>query len=160
MHALWWTIILLLMLTGLAGTVIPLCPDTPLIVVGAVLHHFLFGAHGASWTTLVVLAGLMLVGLALEFLSGSMGAKYFGATRWGAIGGFLGVIVGLFYGPIGLLVGPLAGVLAGELLGGQGILPAARSTWGTLVGTAAGVAGKFAIGVLMIGWFLVATLFW
>jgi uncharacterized protein YqgC (DUF456 family) len=158
MHVLWWTLILVLMLVGLCGTIIPLLPDTPLIVAGAVLHHFLFGAQGASWTTLLVLTGLMLVGLALEFVSGTMGAKYFGATRWGAVGGILGAVVGLFYGPVGLFVGPLAGVLLGELLGGQGLLPAGRSTWGTFLGTLAGAVGKFAIGVVMIGWFLVATL--
>ena len=158
MHALWWTLILLLMAGGLCGTIVPLLPDTPLIVAAAVLHHFIFGDHGASWTTILVLTFLMLVSLALDFVSGSMGAKYFGATRWGAIGGFLGAIIGIFYGPIGLFVGPLAGVLLGELLGGQGILPAGRSTWGTFLGTVAGMAGKFAIAILMIGWFLVATL--
>ena len=146
------------MLAGLCGTIVPLLPDTPLIVAAAVLHHFLFGARGASWATLLVLAALMLAGLALEFVSGSLGAKYFGATRWGAVGGILGAIVGIFYGPVGLFVGPLAGVLLGELLGGQGLLPAGRSTWGTLVGTVAGMAGKFAIALVMIAWFLVATL--
>ncbi len=39
MHALWWTVIVLLMLAGLAGAIFPLIPDTPLIVVAAVLHH-------------------------------------------------------------------------------------------------------------------------
>ena len=158
MHALWWTLILLLMLAGLCGTIVPLLPDTPLIVAAAVLHHFLFGARGASWTTLLVLTLLMLVGLALEFVSGSLGAKYFGATRWGAVGGMLGASAGIFYGPIGLLVGPLAGVLLGELLGGQGLLPAGRSTWGTFLGTLAGIVGKFVIALLMIGWFLFAAL--
>jgi len=38
------------------------------------------------------------------------------------------------------------------------VLPAGRSAWGTVLGTVAGMAGKFAIGVVMIGWFLVATL--
>jgi hypothetical protein len=146
------------MLAGLCGTIFPLLPDTPLIVAAAVLHHFVFGARGAGWTTLLVLTLLMLISLALEFVSGSIGAKYFGATRWGAIGGILGAIAGIFYGPVGLLVGPLAGVLLGELLGGQGLLPAGRSTWGTFLGTVAGMAGKFAIALLMIGWFLVATL--
>jgi len=158
MPALWWTLILVLMLAGLCGTIFPLLPDTPLIVAAAVLHHFVFGAQGASWGTLLILTLLMLVSLALEFVSGSMGAKYFGATRWGAIGGILGAIVGIFYGPVGLFVGPLAGVLLGELLGGQGLLPAGRSTWGTFLGTVAGMAGKFAIAVVMIGWFLMATL--
>jgi len=157
MHAAWEILVILIMLVGLCGTVIPLMPDTPLIVAAAVVHHFVFEPNGASWTTILVLTGLMLVSLALEFVSGSLGAKYFGASRWGAIGGILGAVVGIFYGPVGLFVGPLAGVLAGELLGGKGLLPAGRSTWGTFLGTVAGMAGKFAIGVVMIGWFLVAT---
>jgi uncharacterized protein YqgC (DUF456 family) len=158
MHALWWIVILLLMAGGLIGAIFPLLPDTPLIVAAAVLHHFAFGERGASWTTLVVLTLMMLLSLGLDIVSGSIGAKYFGATRWGAVGGILGAVIGIFYGPVGLFVGPLAGVLLGELLGGQGLLPAGRSTWGTFLGTVAGMAGKFAIGVLMIGWFFVATL--
>jgi hypothetical protein len=158
MHAAWFVLILVIMLLGLAGTIIPLLPDTPLIVVGAIVHHYAFAPQGASWTTILVLTGFMLVSLVLEFVSGSMGAKYFGATRWGAIGGILGAVVGIFYGPVGLLLGPVAGVLLGELLGGKGVLPAGRSAWGTVLGTVAGMAGKFAIGVVMIGWFLVATL--
>lgn len=158
MHAFWVILVILIMLAGLIGTLVPLLPDTPLIVAAAVLDHFIFGARGASWATILVLTFLMLVSLVLDFVSGSMGAKYFGATRWGAIGGILGAVIGIFYGPVGLFVGPLAGVLLGELLGGQGLLPAGRSTWGTFLGTVAGMVGKFAIGVLMIGWFLVARI--
>ena len=57
----------------------------------------------------------------------------FGATRWGAIGGILGAIIGLFFGLIGIFVGPLIGALAGELLGGKGLLPAGRSSWGAVL---------------------------
>jgi len=158
MHVLWWSLIILLMLTGLCGTLYPLLPDTPLIVAAAALHHVAFGTRGASWATLLALTALMLVSLALDFISGSVGAKYFGATRWGAIGGIIGAVVGLFFGPVGLFLGPLAGVLIGEMLGGRGLLPAGRSAWGSFLGTVAGMAGKFAIAVVMIGWFLVATL--
>jgi uncharacterized protein YqgC (DUF456 family) len=50
------------------------------------------------------------------------------------------------------------GVLAGELLGGKGLLPAGKSTWGTFLGTTAGMVCKLAISVVMIAWFLVAAL--
>ena len=160
MQALWWTLTILLMLAGLVGTIIPLLPDTPLILGAAVLHHFLVGSenHSVGWWTLTALAVLMLLSFALDLVSGSVGAKYFGATRWGAIGGILGGIVGMFFGLIGIFVGPLIGVMAGELLGGKGILPAGKSAWGTLLGTAAGMIGKLLIGVVMIVWFLVAAL--
>jgi len=157
MQTFWWIVTGLLMLIGLVGTVIPLLPGTVLILTGAVLHRITLGAeHSVGWGTLVGLTVLMLLSHALELLSGSLGAKYFGATRWGALGGILGGIVGLFFGLPGLIAGPLLGVLIGELLGGQEILPATRSTWGTPLGTTAGMFGKVLIALVMIGWFVVA----
>jgi uncharacterized protein YqgC (DUF456 family) len=159
MIGMWWFLTLLLMLIGLVGTVLPLIPGAVLILAAAVMHRLALGAeHSVGWATLVALTALMLVAQALDILSGSIGAKYFGATRWGAIGGILGAVVGLFFGLPGLILGPLAGVLTGELLGGKGILPAGRSTFGSVVGATAGIAGKFAIGVIMILWFLLANL--
>ena len=52
----------------------------------------------------------------------------------------------------------MAGVLIGELLGGKELLPAGKTTWGTLLGTTAGIVSKLAIALVMIGWFLVAAL--
>jgi hypothetical protein len=159
MIAFWWTLTILLMLCGLVGTAIPLVPGTVLILAAAVMHRIALGAdHSVGWITLVGLTVLMLLANLLDLVSGSLGAKWFGATRWGAIGGILGAIVGLFFGLIGILIGPLIGVLAGELLGGKEILPAGRATWGTLLGTAAGMACKVFIAAAMIVWFLIAAL--
>jgi uncharacterized protein len=159
MTALWWTLTLLLMLVGLAGAVIPLLPGTTIILAAAILHRMLLGeAHSIGWWTIGSLTFLTLVSYVVEFFSGSVGAKKFGATRWGGIGGIVGAIVGLFFGLPGVFIGPLLGVLLGELLGGQGLLPAGKSTWGTFVGTAAGMIVKLIIAGLMIGWFLIAAL--
>ena len=159
MTTLWWTLTILLMLAGLIGTVVPLLPGTTIILAAAVGHHLLLGAeHSVGWWTIAALAVLTAVSFVVDFVSGAAGAKYFGATRWGALGGIVGAIVGLFFGFVGILVGPLVGVLAGELLGGKGVLPAGKSTWGTFLGTTAGMVCKLAIGALMIAWFLIAAL--
>ncbi|MDD5200781.1 MAG: DUF456 family protein [Terrimicrobiaceae bacterium] len=156
MDAIWWILTVGLMLAGLVGTVLPFVPGPVLILAGAVLNHL--ALHAIGWPTVLGLTALAILALALDIVSGAVGAKWFGATRWGAIGGILGAIVGLFFGVIGILVGPMAGALLGELLGGRGILPAGRSTWGTLLGTTAGIAGKLLIGVAMIAWFAIAAL--
>jgi uncharacterized protein YqgC (DUF456 family) len=156
MDALWWTLTVLMMLVGLVGTVVPLIPGSVLILCGAVLNHFTL--HTIGWGTLVALTILMLIAQALDIVSGSLGAKWFGATRWGAIGALAGGIIGLFFGLPGIFIGPLLGALVGELLGGKGLLPAGRSTWGTLLGTTAGILGKVGIGFTMIAWFIVAAI--
>jgi uncharacterized protein YqgC (DUF456 family) len=147
------------MLAGLAGTILPLLPGTTIILAAAVMHHFALGpARSIGWWTIGGLVALTVISYVLDFVSGAMGAKKFGASRWGAVGGILGAIVGIFFGLPGIFIGPLAGVLLGELLGGKGLLPAGKSTWGTLLGTTAGIAAKLAIGSAMIAWFLVAAL--
>jgi hypothetical protein len=93
----------------------------------------------------------------VDFLSGAAGAKYFGATRWGALGGILGAVVGIFFGLIGMIAGPLIGVLAGELLGGKGLLPAGKSTWGTFLGGVAGAVVKLAVALVMVAVFLTSV---
>lgn len=147
------------MLIGLIGTVVPLLPGTIIILAAAVMHRLALGAEkSVSWWTLLALTVLMLLAQALDLISGTAGAKYFGATRWGAIGGIVGGIAGLFFGVPGIFAGPVIGVLAGEILGGKGLLPAGRSTWGTLLGTVAGMVAKFLVAAVMIAWFLIAAL--
>ena len=159
MNALWWTATLLLMAVGLIGTVAPLLPGTTIILGAAILHRFALGeAQSVGWWTIAGLALLTVCSYLLDILSGSLGAKWFGATRWGAFGGIVGALVGVFFFPWGLFLGPMIGVLLGELLGGKEFLPAGKSTWGTLLGTTAGIISKLIIGVLMIGWFVIAAL--
>lgn len=158
MTILWWTLTLLLMAVGLFGSLVPWIPGPVIIFAAAVLHYVLLGAaKSVGIATLVALGVLMILALAVDLVSGSLGAKWFGATRWGALGGIVGTVVGMFFGLPGAFIGPVVGVLIGELLGGRGILPAGRSTWGTFLGTTAGMIGKFGIGFIMVVWFLVAA---
>lgn len=154
--AIWWTLTVLLIVVGIVGTFLPLLPGTTLILAGAVVHKIAFpsGPHTITWITVIGLVVLTLATYAVDFVSGAVGAKYFGATRWGAIGGFIGAIVGMFFFPLGLFVGPLLGVLLGEVIGGKELIAAGKSSWGSLLGTTAGLIGKVAIAFVMIAWFV------
>jgi uncharacterized protein YqgC (DUF456 family) len=159
MHALWWTLTLTTMFVGLVGTVVPLLPGTTLILAAAVVHHLALGPENSvGWWTIGAMTVLMVASYIVDIISGAIGAKYFGATRWGAVGGILGAIVGIFFGLLGIILGPLLGVLFGELLGGKGLLPAGKSTWGSVLGATAGMASKLAIAAAMITIFLTVAL--
>ena len=157
--ALWWTLTLGLMLAGFIGTVVPVLPGTTVILAAAIMHHLALGeARSIGWWGIAGLVALTVLSYAVDFGSAALGAKHFGATRWGAVGGLLGTVVGMFFFPLGIFLGPIIGVLLGELIGGQGLLPAGKSTWGTFLGTTAGLVGKLTIAGAMIAWFLVAAL--
>ncbi len=160
MEPIWWTISLTLMLLGLIGAVFPVMPDSLFILAGAFLHHFTVRpAHTVGWWTLGVLSALCVLAHVVDFTAGAMGARKFGASKWGALGGFVGAIVGLFFFPVGLFLGPVLGALLAEvILAGRTLGPATRVGWGTLLGTTAGMAGKVVIDLTMVGIFLWQTL--
>ncbi len=159
LDTLWWTLVVLLMLAGIAGNFVPMMPDTVLVLAGAVVHKVALDPDGTivSWWTIAGLFVLMVISYVIDFVSGAIGAKYFGATRLGAIGGVLGAIVGMFFFPIGLFVGPIVGVLLGEIIGGKELIAAGKSTWGTVLGTTAGIVVKIGITAVMIAWFVLAV---
>lgn len=155
MYFVWWFIAIVVMAIGLLGTVLPVVPGAAIIFAAAVGHRIAVGpADGMSWWGIAILAGLTALSFGLDFAASYVGAKYFGATRWGVIGAALGVMVGIFTGFVTLLVAPISGAILGELIGGQRMVKAGKAGWGTFLGNLAGLIGKLAIGLAMVVLFL------
>jgi len=106
-----------LVLLGLIGTVVPFLPGHLLIFGAAFIPFFsLDDGGGVEWWGIGVLGLSLVLAQVLEFCSGAVGSKWFGGTKWGALGAFLGGIGGIFFMPFGLVLGPLAGAFLFEWL--------------------------------------------
>lgn len=161
--AMWgtWLVTGSLLLAGLVGTVLPMLPGPVVIFVAGVLHSFLRPESAMSWGGIAILGLLLALSFVVDFVSGAMGTKWFGGSKWGIWGVIIGGIVGLFFGLPGLVIGPIAGGFAAEKwLAKKDFQPAARATWGTLVGTTVGMGVRVGISVAMIAVFLVDALWW
>lgn len=152
--------ILVLLLMGLAtiGSLLPVIPGAPLILLLAVAHRLYFGTAGAANWVLAVLAGLAVLSLLLDYLAGVLGAKKMGATWRGMTGALLGGAAGLFIGPFGLLLGPFVGATVFELVGGRDFQESSRAGAGALLGLVAGALGKLACCTAMVAFFAVNVL--
>ncbi|MCB1276080.1 DUF456 domain-containing protein, partial [Prosthecobacter sp.] len=76
-------------------------------------------------------------------------------------GVFIGGIAGMFFMPLGLVLGPLIGGIAFELLFAKKRLqPAAKSAWGSLLGTGVGLVLRLVVSCAMIATFLLDALVW
>jgi uncharacterized protein YqgC (DUF456 family) len=144
----------LLFVAGLVGSVLPWLPGPVLILAGALLWAFVTHFETLGWGRLAILAGLAAVSAVLGFLAAALGARRYGASRWGVAGALIGGLVGIFFGPLGLLIGCVAGAVTGELLRGTGLAGSVRSGVGSLVGLLAGLAADLVVSVTMIGLFV------
>jgi uncharacterized protein YqgC (DUF456 family) len=154
MSVLLWVVAVLLVLVGIAGTVLPALPGTPLVLIGLILAAWADGFQKVGWFPLAVIAGLTVLSLLVDFAATSLGAKRVGASWLAVAGAAVGTIVGLFFGLPGLLLGPFVGAVLGEYLVRRNRDQALKAGVGTWVGIVLGTAGKLALIFMMIGVFV------
>jgi uncharacterized protein YqgC (DUF456 family) len=148
-----------LMLTGLIGSVLPFIPGSPLILLAAFIYAWHTDFLIVTWGTLGILLSLAVLSHILDYLASVLGAKKFGASRWGMMGAFVGGIIGLFAGGLlGILVGPFIGAVLLEFLHGQKLNASIKVGLGTLIGFLGGTIGKMIIALTMIGIFLLRVI--
>jgi len=162
-----WTGALLLIVVGIAGTVLPALPGTVLVLAGIVWGAWLDAFTRVPVWAVVVCSVLAVLAWATDYVAAVMGAKRVRASGWAIAGAAADTVAGIFTGFIGLLFMPLVGAMAGEwwaLRGRAGTLSLAGdhaadgkralavgfATWlGMMIGTAV----KLALVFLMVGIF-------
>jgi len=139
MHIFLYAIAAALMAVGLVAAIVPSLPGIPLIFGGIWLIAGVDGYHHIGLWSLLGIAGIGAVGLALDLLAGALGAKRVGASKQAVWGALVGTVIGLFLGIPGLLFGPFVGAVTGELAAGNSVLRSTHvgvSTWfGLIFGT-------------------------
>ncbi len=154
LHVLVISLTAFFFLVGVIGSVVPLLPGAPLILVGAFLYAWYTDFISITWTTLIWLVVLTILSYSLEFLASVLGVKKYGGTSWGMAGAFLGAILGIFFGIPGLILGPFLGALFLEMIRTGDLKQSLQSGWGTFIGFLLGTLGKLVIALIMIGVFL------
>jgi len=151
---------MLVMLAGLAGTLLPVVPGLPLMWLAALGYGWLTGwaDYGAAFLTVTGL--LVLLSLVLDYAASAFGAKKFGASRAGLFGAVAGGLAGLvFFNIPGLILGIIFGAVALEILISRRDLgPALKAGLGAFLGFLAGSLFKFMLGLGLLLIFIAKTL--
>ena len=132
-------------MSGFFGSILPILPGPPISWIGLLLLKWtgyisdnLPGYQNVLW---ILLFFVVLVTI-LDYLVPIMGTKKYGGTKRGVWGATLGVVVGLFFGPLGIILGPFIGAYLGEISSGKKDREAFRAAWGSFVGFLLGVGLK------------------
>jgi len=115
----------------------------------------------------VVAVVSLLLCTGVDFLATYWGAKRFGASRWGVIGAFVGLLLGIFGllpalpfgGPLlGAIIGPLVGAIVGEFLYRKDFKVALKAGLGIFVGNVVGQLVQLVLAIASTVVFLITTL--
>jgi uncharacterized protein YqgC (DUF456 family) len=145
----------LLILLGLAGCVLPVLPGPPLSFVGllllALINHFL---PPLTPTLIIVMAIITLAVTVAEYILPLVSAKRYGASKWGIWGSVLGMAIGIFFSPFGMLLGAFIGAVAVEWLVQKEKGRAIKAGWGVFIGSLVGTALKLGASGMMVYYFI------
>ena len=143
---------ILLALIGIAGSIIPGLPGPPFSWAALLVLNFTTAAnHNATF--LIVTAAVAVVITLLDYVVPSLSTKRHGGSKagvWGCNIGLVVSIIGLPFGPtglIGVIFWPFIGALVGELLSGKQSREAVRAAWGAFLGFLTGTGLKLAYGI-------------
>lgn len=143
----------LLMIGGIIGCFIPLLPGPPLSYIALLLQQ-LKSEPLFSTKFLLIWAGITLIVTLLDYIIPLYGTKKFGGTRYGVWGCTIGLLVGLFFPPWGIILGPFAGAFIGEYMANRNSDRAFKAAFGSFLGFLFGTLLKLIV-CSMMGWYLI-----
>jgi len=158
MDTLLWILAVLMIVVGVAGTVLPALPGPALVLAGILLAAWIDDfAHITGWTVMVC-GLLMLLAWGADYVSAMLGAKRAGASRLAIAGAAVGTVFGLLLGFVGVLFLPLVLAAAGEYIADRNAARAAHVGVATWIGLLVGTVAKVVITFVMVGLFVAALL--
>jgi uncharacterized protein YqgC (DUF456 family) len=151
MTLLLWVLALIVIVAGLAGTVIPGLPGPILVFVGVLLAAWADEFARIGPATLVLLGVMTASAYAIDVVASAVGVRRSAASGRAAVGAALGALAGLFFGLPGLIIGPFVGAVVAELTVRRDLVGAGRAGVAAWIGFVVGAVLKLALVFVILG---------
>lgn len=139
---------ILLLILGIVGSFLPVIPGPPSSYIGLLLLHLSrFAAF--SPLSLIILALATIVVTVLDYLIPIWGTKKIGGSKYGIRGATIGLVVGLFFGPLGIIIAPFVGAFVGEMIYKNDFSYALKAGLGSLIGFITGIGLKLLMSLII-----------
>lgn len=161
MHTVLIILAFVCLLVGVVAVFTPVPPAVPVAWLGLLLARLStlapIGTAALVWSAVV---GVLL--MVLDYVIPLLTTRRFGGTSWGVWGctiGLLVAVVGLPFGPTGLVgvfFWPFAGAFAGEMLKQHELRPALKAAIGSFIGIMTGSVAKVVYALVLTVMVIVA----
>ena len=142
-------------LLGIAGCVLPVLPGPALSFLGLLLLGLLKQFSPPLTPTLIIVMAILTIVVTIgDYVIPLWGAKRYGATKWGIWGSVIGMAIGIFFSPLGMLLGAFVGAVMVEWLVQKEKSKALKAGWGVFIGGLAGTALKLGVSGMTAYYFI------
>lgn len=146
----------ILLVIGFLGTFVPVLPGAPLAWIGLILGYF-SSYNNISLICLVITGVIAIAVSILDNIMPVYMTKKTGGSKAATTGSTVGLIIGFFAGPPGIILGPFLGALIFELIKSNGDFTSGlKSAWGAFLGFLLGTGIKI-ITVLVFIWIFILS---
>lgn len=108
-------LVIVLDIIGFVGSVAPAIPGPPLCLIGLAITFFYLPGK-ITTAVLVTMIVLCLIAVTIDYFSPMLVTKLGGGSKYAIIGSTLGIIVGVFFPPFGIIWIPFVCAFIGELV--------------------------------------------
>jgi uncharacterized protein YqgC (DUF456 family) len=145
----------ILVLLGIAGCVLPILPGPLLSFFGLLLLALLKQFSPPLAPPLIIVMAILTVVVTVgDYIIPLWGAKKYGTSKWGIWGSVIGMAIGIFFSPFGMLLGAFIGAVTVEWLVQKERSKALKAGWGVFIGSLAGIALKLGVSGMMAYYFV------
>ena len=143
-----------LLIVGIIGSILPALPGLPISWLRLLCIFFIPGIETNYWLLGITLVITIILSI-LDYFIPAKGTKMFGGTSYGIWGTNIGLVVGLFFPPLGFLICPFLGAFIGELIyNSQDKKRALNAAFGSFIGFLAGTFMKVFYALVLFGIFI------
>ena len=153
---MWSTVLIvlafILCILGIVGSIVPGLPGPPLSWVGLLLIYLSHRMGGADMTTtfLLIWIGITTAATILDYIIPPKVTKLAGGSKAGSTGAMIGMIIGIFLTPIGMIPCSLLGAFLAEMFQeNKSAADALKSALGCFLGFLIGTGMKLLASGMM-----------
>lgn len=152
-------IAILCLIIGTVGTVVPVLPGVPLTWGGLLIGRWISFVHTPIWILILTGIAAIVVSILDNIFPVTM-TKKFGGSKAGTWGCTIGLIVGFFIGPLGIIFCPFLGAFIGEFINdSSNAQKDLKAAFGAFLGFLLGIGVKMSTSLIFIWIFIILAIF-
>ncbi len=155
METLIITLAILAGIIGIAGSILPGLPGTPVSWVGLLILYIwgngpAFGGDPMTMKTLIIWGVVVALVSVIDYVVPMYFTKVTGGSKYAERGALAGLVIGIFLTPVGMILGSFLGAFLAELYyNRQGVMQALKAAVGSFLGFMLGTGLKTIVAALI-----------